>query len=629
MKHKLLTAALLIGGGMLSSCTDDFADLNSKPSDISNPNIRFLFTQCEYEFQPADYAQWFGGFNDLSTWAQTTVPGGGNSSNVNRPTDEAVGCGYRVNNVLRYANDIRYRISLMNDEEKAKYEYIQYLCNPLCVYLSIQDADLYGSRQYSEAEKARYTNPPLLLPKYDTQEELVEIWLKELDATLDYLTKNDVNDLLAAQDFIYKGDLKKWAKLTNSLKLRIAARLINKDRPRAIKIAEEVAKHPAGVLSSIDDDFVYNKGKFDNNWNNNFSVGVGSTQLIDFMVNNRDPRLFYFFQKNDYNANVVQGYFDQGKALPSYIAEKVDYTADEDGKNKTFTGWKAPGEPWVRYQGLPCEIGAKQNPEYNDYFDPQGELFVLYSKDNNKKSYSPFAYRNQEMVKGLLVYTYPDVPDVAPIQDKEQYGWYGLYFSAGEVNLLFAEFKLLGANLPESAQDYLTKGVTLSTQGFDAVAALNHIPYYDAAYTNDKHDVSIKLTSAQIADMLTHDAYKLTGDKLSDLEKVYVQQYIHYFTAPIDQYVNIMRSGVPMLNSSLLPRIEFDSQLTDKYYIPRRFAVSKPLDSDKLKDVTIEAYEQQNYTYDGTEAKNPEVLNKQRVWMDKENPDFGKGPKLQ
>lgn len=56
--------------------------------------------------------------------------------------------------------------------KKATYEYIQYLCNPLLVYLSIQDADLYGSRQYTEAEQARYTNPPLLLPKYDTQEEL-------------------------------------------------------------------------------------------------------------------------------------------------------------------------------------------------------------------------------------------------------------------------------------------------------------------------------------------------------------------------------------------------------------------------------------------------------------------------
>ena len=27
-----------------------------------------------------------------------------------------------------------------------------------------------------------------------------------------------------------------------------------------------------------------------------------------------------------------------------------------------------------------------------------------------------------------------------------------------------------------------------------------------------------------------------------------IQEYLHYFNAPIDQYVNIMRSGVPMKN---------------------------------------------------------------------------------
>lgn len=78
----------------------------------------------------------------------------------------------------------------------------------MLVYLSIQDADLYGSRQYTEAEQARYTNPPLLLPKYDTQEELLEVWLKELDQTINYLSSNEIKDVLNNQDFIYKGDLK-------------------------------------------------------------------------------------------------------------------------------------------------------------------------------------------------------------------------------------------------------------------------------------------------------------------------------------------------------------------------------------------------------------------------------------
>ena len=40
---------------------------------------------------------------------------------------------------LRYANEIRYQISQLPEEEKATYEYIQYLCNPLLVYLSIVD----------------------------------------------------------------------------------------------------------------------------------------------------------------------------------------------------------------------------------------------------------------------------------------------------------------------------------------------------------------------------------------------------------------------------------------------------------------------------------------------------------
>ena len=80
------------------------------------------------------------------------------------------------------------------------------------------------------------------------------------------------------------------------------------------------------------------------------------------------------------------------------------------------------------------EIGAGQMDKYEDYFDPTGQLFVLYSAAGAKESYYPCTYRNQEMVKGLLTYTYPDAPDVTPVQDTQQYGWYGLYFSAAETN---------------------------------------------------------------------------------------------------------------------------------------------------------------------------------------------------
>ena len=100
MKYRTLAAALLLGSVMFTSCVDEFSELNSDPSTITKPDIRFLFTKCEASFQPGDYAQWFGGFNDLSTWSQTTVSSGGNTTRSNRPTDEANGCGYEVNEVL-------------------------------------------------------------------------------------------------------------------------------------------------------------------------------------------------------------------------------------------------------------------------------------------------------------------------------------------------------------------------------------------------------------------------------------------------------------------------------------------------------------------------------------------------
>lgn len=626
MNYKVIILASLIGtAGLFTGCKEDFAELNQKPSDVTNPEIRYLFTQCARSFQPGDYAQWFGGFEDVSTWAQTTVPKGGNSSDLNRPNVEANGCGYRVNEVLRYANEIRHQISQMSDEDKASYEYIQYLCNPLLVFLSIQDSDMFGSRQYSEAEQARYTNPPLLTPKYDTQEELFEIWLKELDETLAYLQNHNISDVLKSQDFIYNGNLDKWAKLTNSLKLRIAARLLTKDKARAIAIVNEAVAHPAGLLVDMNDNFVYNKGKRDNNWNNNITTGAGSKHLIDFMVENRDPRLFYIFMKNDFNSNVVQGYFDAQKELPFYIAKNVEYE-EKDGK-KVFKEWKAPGEPWVRFYGLPSEINAANQAENNDYFDPSKSLLMLESPNGGKRTYNAAAFRNQEFMKGMFDYTYPDVPGVT-VQDIEDYGWYGVYFSAGETNLLLAEFKLLGANLPESAQSYFQKGIELSVRGYDQAAGLNHIPYYDQTYINDPHDKSIKLTDEMLTEMMSKDICKLTGNLQEDLEKVYIQQYIHYLHMPIDMFVNIRRSGVPMKNSNILPRIEFDDQLKDSYFIPRRFSVSAPAPTDLLYQITIDAYKAQGFTYEGTNSINPETLNKERVWYDDEAkaPKLGEGP---
>ena len=63
-----------------------------------------------------------------------------------------------------------------------------------------------------------------------------------------------------------------------------------------------------------------------------------------------------------------------------------------------------------------------------------------------------------------------------------------------------------------------------------------------------------------VNEMLSHDAFKLTGDTKSDLEKVYIQQYIHYIMSPLDQFINVRRSGIPMKNSTFIGLFNINSE---------------------------------------------------------------------
>lgn len=65
MKLKYLFASCILGAGLLSSCADEFKDINSSEGDISTPNIRFLFTECLYQFEPMDYSAWYYDFRVL------------------------------------------------------------------------------------------------------------------------------------------------------------------------------------------------------------------------------------------------------------------------------------------------------------------------------------------------------------------------------------------------------------------------------------------------------------------------------------------------------------------------------------------------------------------------------------
>lgn len=604
----MLGAALVAAPG----CKDEFAKENTNPSAVTKADVRYLFTQVLADFEPSKYQQWF--YNNLAytlPWIQSTVMDGGNPSTLNM-MGAFEGSQSQVINIKLYTEEIKYTLSLMTGEEAKKYENIRVMCNPLLVYMGIFGTDLYGSIAYSEAGRALHEN--ILTPKFQSQEELFEIWLDELDETIAVLTSNlPLQVGLGAQDFIFNGKIDKWARFANSLKLKIAVRMLHVNKARALEIAQEVGKSPAGVMSSLDHDFFYNKSSQDYHFGDDVldgqGKGLGSKQLIDFLVNHKDPRVRFAFQKNDYNSKVVQAFLDAKIDLPFYIKNVAEI---KDGK---FISWKAPGEPWVRYFGGPTNTKANESAEINNaYFN--ATKFKI-----DKKQYQPLSRMNREMLQGQKDYTFPDAPEVTVTIDNQDNAWYGLHFSSGEVQLYLAELKLMGANLPQSAEDYFQEGIRLSVQEYDKLASLNKVPYYSSVY--DDKEATIKLESGEINTLLENVDYTLTGSTKEMLEKVYLQQYIHFLLFPNEQFVQVRRSGVPMRGSKLLAWEDFTTTGDPNYFIPRRWTITEPLQSDLMYQIKKDAYTQQGYT---TGTLEPRILNTERVWYDKGAPNFGEGP---
>ena len=604
-----------------TSCKDDFATVNTDPATITDGNPSFLFAQAILEFNPQDYLYWFYNASEIFQWVQTGVSTGGVTSTL---ADGAPAQNFKSLDVLRYANELEYVRSLMPEDESAKYAQYSAALDVLSIYMGIYDTDVTGDITYTEA--ARAARGGTLTPKFDRVQDLYNLWLENLDNDIQVLTTANDQVFLGTQDLIYAGNTDNWAKLANSLKLKIAARLINRDRSKALQIAQQVAGSPIGVISNQSEDFLFNKATSSNtnndyvyNWNNAVLQTVGgSITMIDFMVENRDPRVRFIFQKNHWNSKVVQLFFDAGREddVPHFIMDNIEYVIETDGTYR-FTGWSGLGEPWVRYYGLPLDFNAGQQAgQFGDWFN-----YTIRSRYDENHIYRPYSMFQTEMLYGRIDFSYPIVPGDPAIRDTEDVPWWGIYMTSAEVNLYLAEFALLGASLPESAETYYNRALQASVRNYDRLAANNKIPYYGTTYNYDQYEEAIDLLPGEIEEMMSSSDYSLTGDVASDIEKVYLQQIVHFSLQPIDQYTTARRSGVPVIGSDLFPRTTYSQVPVSS--IPRRMALNQPSPTDLMYEILTKSYQDQ-----GLSVGSGTILNSERIWQDVGSPQWGEGPNL-
>lgn len=122
------------------------------------------------------------------------------------------------------------------------------VANIIKVTAMLRVTDTFGPIPYTQIGKGGK-----ITVQYDSQEKVYDAMFAELNEDIKVLTENKLSGFSPKADPIYDGSAVKWCKFANSLKLRMAMRIVYADKAKAQKFAEEAVNHEIGVFANNTD----------------------------------------------------------------------------------------------------------------------------------------------------------------------------------------------------------------------------------------------------------------------------------------------------------------------------------------------------------------------------------------
>lgn len=226
----------------LTSCSDALDDINKNPNATETPLAPYLLTGTLK--QGADL--YWGSTNNFDSsllfvqhWAkiQYTEPDRYDVSNTSFTSLWNTGYATLI-------TDLNTILNFSDQQANSNYKGIA-LTLRSWTFLLLTDA--YGSIPYKEAGLK-------VTPAYNTQKEVYTGLLEDLKQAQSLLSTTGG---AVTGDLAYKGNISKWKKLVNSLRLRIALRISDREPALAKQAAIEATTDAAGVLSSNSDTFQF------------------------------------------------------------------------------------------------------------------------------------------------------------------------------------------------------------------------------------------------------------------------------------------------------------------------------------------------------------------------------------
>jgi hypothetical protein len=157
--------------------------------------------------------------------------------------------------------------------------------------------DLYGDIPYSES--AQGENNLNTQPKYDTQEDIYKSLISTLDEAIGVLNASTATDKsYGKSDLYYGGDVSKWIKYANSVKLQLGMRMKYVAPDLARTVVSQALSSPL-IASNNDNAKIETSTQYNSSRHpilNLFRTGSPDNKylgkaFIDYLVKTNDPRL--------------------------------------------------------------------------------------------------------------------------------------------------------------------------------------------------------------------------------------------------------------------------------------------------------------------------------------------------
>ncbi|NII26694.1 SusD/RagB family nutrient-binding outer membrane lipoprotein [Pseudoflavitalea sp. X16] len=199
---------------------------------------------------------------------------------------------------IAYDNVMSPAQAVIDRAKKEKYANFEAWAMVLKVLAMHRVSDIFGPVVYTNFGKINADGSVT----YDSQQEAYTAFFKDLDDAQAKL-KAYADDADAAQifknfDLSYGGSYTKWMKLINSLRLRLAIRIVKADAAKAKTEAEKALSNSYGVIESSENDFIINSKTLNNplsvisdSWGD---IRMGAP-IESYLTGYSDPRLSKYF----------------------------------------------------------------------------------------------------------------------------------------------------------------------------------------------------------------------------------------------------------------------------------------------------------------------------------------------